>query len=96
MFAKICTRLKKIKKLRKGRTRWNVENLHAYWQKVQDILLQNLSALECKTGNVGARWNNIQKCVLDTISDLVRKIDRKAREPQITQEMISKMNERKK
>jgi len=96
MFAKICTRLKKIKKLRKGRTRWNVENLHAYCQKVQDILLQNLGALECETGNVGARWNNIQKCVLDTMSDLVRKIDRKAREPQITQEMISKMNERKK
>ena len=29
LFAKICTRLKKIKKLRKGKPRWNVENLHA-------------------------------------------------------------------
>jgi hypothetical protein len=29
VFAKICTRFKKIKKLLKGRPRWNVENLHA-------------------------------------------------------------------
>jgi len=73
-----------------------VENLNACRQKIQDILLEILGAVECESGNVEARWNNIQKCALDTMSDLVRKVDRKARKPQIIQEMINKMDERKK
>ena len=63
---------------------------------MQDILLENLGAVECESGNVEAWWNNIQKCVLDTMRDLVRKVDRKARKPQIAQEMINKMDEQKK
>jgi hypothetical protein len=34
--------------------------------------------------------------VLDTVSDLVGKYERRARKPWITQEMISKMDERRK
>jgi hypothetical protein len=34
--------------------------------------------------------------VLDTISELVGKVEKRARKPWITQEMISKMNERRK
>ena len=34
--------------------------------------------------------------MLDTISDLVGKIEKRARKPWITQEMISKMGERRK
>jgi len=34
--------------------------------------------------------------LLDTISDLVRKVEKRARKPWITQEMISKMGERRK
>ena len=34
--------------------------------------------------------------MLDTISDLVRKFEKRARKPWITHEMISKMNERRK
>ena len=41
-------------------------------------------------------WNNIKECVLDTISDLVGKDEKRARKPWITQEMISKMDERRK
>jgi hypothetical protein len=63
---------------------------------VQDILLENLGAVECENENVEAWWNNIQKCVLDTMRDLVRKVDRKARKPHIAQEMINKMDEQKK
>jgi hypothetical protein len=44
---------------------------------------------------VEVQWNNIKKCVLDTISDLVGKYERRARKPWITQEMISKMDERR-
>jgi len=39
------------------------------------------------------QWKNIQECVLDTISDLVGKVEKRARKPWITQEMISKMDE---
>jgi len=37
-----------------------------------------------------------RECVLDTVSDLVGKVEKRARKPWITQEMISKMNERRK
>jgi hypothetical protein len=33
--------------------------------------------------------------VLDTITDLVEKVEKRARKPRITQEMISKMDERR-
>ena len=46
---------------------------------MQDIQLENLGAVEYESGNVEALWNNTQKCVLDNMSDLVRKVDRKAR-----------------
>jgi hypothetical protein len=34
--------------------------------------------------------------LLDTMSDCVRKVEKRARKPWITQEMISKMDERRK
>jgi hypothetical protein len=39
------------------------------------------------------QWNNIKKCVLDTVSDVNGKVDRKARKPWITQEMLNKRKE---
>ena len=44
----------------------------------------------------GNQWNNIKECVLDTIGDLVGKVEKRARKPWITQEMISKIAERRK
>jgi type I site-specific restriction endonuclease len=63
---------------------------------VQDNLEEQLSAIECERENLEVQWNNIKKCVLDTMSDLIGKVDRKARKPIITQEMINKMDERRK
>jgi hypothetical protein len=57
--------------------------------------LFELGAIECDSGNVEVQWNNIKECVLDTLSDLVGKVDKRARKPWITQEMISKMDERR-
>jgi hypothetical protein len=57
---------------------------------------EKLGAIKCESGNVEVQWNNIKKCVLDTISGLVGKVERRARKPWITQEMISKMDERRK
>ena len=64
--------------------------------RVQDILEETFGAIGCESGNVKVQWDNIKECVLDTISDLVRKVKKRARTPWITQEMISKMDERRK
>jgi hypothetical protein len=42
---------------------------------------------------VEGQWNNIKKCLLDTMSDCVGKVEKRARKPWIMQEMINKMNE---
>ena len=38
----------------------------------------------------------IKECKLDTFSDLVGKVEKRARKPWIAQEMVSKMGERRK
>ena len=48
----------------------------------------------CESGNAEVQWKNIKECMLDTTSDLVSKVENKARKPWITQE--SKMSERRK
>jgi len=63
---------------------------------VQDALEEKLGAIECESGNAEVQWKNTKECVLDTISDLVGKVEKRARKPWITQEMISKMEERRK
>ena len=70
--------------------------LYARRQRVQDTLEEKLCAIECKSGNAEVQWNNIKECMLDTISDLVGKVEKRARKPWITQEVISKMGERRK
>ena len=59
-------------------------------------LEEKLGAIGCDSGNVEVQWNNIKECVLDTVSDLVGKVEKRARKPCITQEMFSKMDERNK
>ena len=93
LLAKICTRLKKTVRFWKEKPRWNLEKLNAQCQKVQHTLEEKLFAVECESRNVEVQWNNMKKCVLDTISDLVRRVKRRARQPWITQEIISKMDE---
>ena len=96
LVAKFRTRLKKIIRFRKSRPRWDLEKLYAQRQRVQDTPEEKLCAIECESGNAEMQWNNIKECMLDTISDLVGKVERRARKPWITQEMNSKMGERRK
>jgi len=63
---------------------------------VQYTLEQKLGATGCESGNVEVQWNNIKECVLDNISALLGKVEKRARKPWITQEMISKIDERRK
>jgi len=58
--------------------------------------VKNLGAIRCVSGNADVQWNNINKCVLDTVSDLVGKFENRERKPWIKQDMISKMGERRK
>jgi hypothetical protein len=52
---------------------------------VQDTLEEKLGAIGCGSGNVEVQWYNIKKCVLDTISNLVGKVEKRTRKPWITQ-----------
>ena len=63
---------------------------------MHDTLEEKLSEIGCESGNVEVQWNNTKECVLDTISDLGGKVKKRARKPWITQEMLSKMDKRRK
>jgi hypothetical protein len=94
LVAKICTRFKKIIRFQK-RPQWGLDKLHAQQQRVQDTLEENLGAIGYECGNVEVQWDNIKECVLDTISDLVGKVEKRARKPWVTEEMINKMDEKR-
>ena len=57
---------------------------------------EKFGLFECEGMNAEVQWKNIKKCVLNTISDFVGKVQRRARKPWITQEMIIEMDERRK
>ena len=96
LVTKVRTRFKKIIRFQKSRPRWDLERLYAERQRVQNILEEKIGAIECESGNAEVHWKNIKECVLDTITDLVGKVAKRARKPLITQEMISKMDKRRK
>ena len=96
LVTKLCIRLKKIIRFQKSRPRWDLEKLYAQRQSVQDNLEEKFGGIECESGNAEVQWKNIKECVLDTISDLVVKVEKRAKKPWITEEMISKMDKRRK
>jgi hypothetical protein len=63
---------------------------------VQDTLEEKLCAIECESGNVEVERKNIKECVLDAISDMVGKEEKRSRKPWITREMMGKIDERRK
>jgi hypothetical protein len=88
--------LKEIIRFQKRRPQCDLEKLYTQKQTVQNTLERKLGAIECDSGNVEVQWNNIKECVLDTLSDLIGKVEKRVRKLWITKEMISKMNERRK
>jgi len=79
LVSKICTRLKKIIRFQKRRPQWDLEKLYAQGQRVKDSLEDKLDAIGCDSENVEVQWNNTKECVLDTVSDLVGKVENKAK-----------------
>ena len=63
---------------------------------MQDDVEEKLGAVGCDSGNVEEQWSYIKGCVADTVSELVGKFEKRARKAWITQEIISKMAERRK
>ena len=92
LVAKICTRLEKIVKFRKGKPRCDLKKLYSQRQQLKHALEEKLGVTECESGNVEVQQRNLKKYVLHPMSDLVGKVDRSATKPLITQEMISKMD----
>ena len=64
--------------------------------EMQDTLEEKGSAIESESVNVKMQWKNIKKCVLDIMSGMIWKVDRKARKPWITTDMTNKMDEQRK
>ena len=95
LVANIFTRLKKIIRFQKRKPQWDLEKLYAQRQRVQDTLEEKLGAMGCDSENE-VQWNNLKECVLVAVSDLVGKVEKRARKPWITQEIISKLDERRK
>jgi hypothetical protein len=95
LVAKIYTRLNKIM-FPKAKTKMGFVEVYAQRQKVNGSLEEKLGAIKCESGTVEVQWNNIKKCVLDIMSDLVGKVERRGRMSWITQQTISKMDERRK
>jgi hypothetical protein len=96
LVAKFCTRLKKIIRFQKKRPQWDLEKVYTQKQRVQYTVEGKFGVIGCDSGKVEVQWNSIKECVLDTLSDLVGKVEKRSRKPWITQEMISKMDERRK
>ena len=63
---------------------------------MKDTLEEKLIAISCESGNVEVQWNNIKEYVLYTVCDLVGRVEKRARKPWITLQMISKIDERRK
>jgi len=75
LVVQVRTMLKKIIRFQKSRPRWDLEKLHAQRKRVQGTLEEKLGAFECESGNAEVQWKNIKECVLDTIIDLVGKVE---------------------
>jgi len=57
---------------------------------------RNRYTLECESGIVEVQRNEINVIVLGSVTDLVGKVERRPRQTRIAQQMVNKMNERRK
>ena len=56
-----------------------MEKLYAQRKRVQETLEAKLCAIECERRHAEVLWNNVKECMLDTISDLVGKVVKRAK-----------------
>ena len=62
--------------------------------KLSFLISKKFSRFYTKVSSSGRlRWKSVKECILDTIRDLVGKVEKRATKRWITQEIISKMDE---
>jgi hypothetical protein len=88
-----CFKRHGINTNKKRTPQWDFEKLYTQRQRVQGTLEEKLFAIECGSANVEVHRKNIKEFVLDTISDLVGKVEKRAREPWTTREMMGEIDE---
>jgi hypothetical protein len=67
--------------VRKGKTKMRAKEVTCSMTESARYPRKKLGAINCEGGNVEVQWNNVKKCMLDTMNDLVGKSNRKARKP---------------
>ncbi|XP_026482140.1 craniofacial development protein 2-like [Ctenocephalides felis] len=92
----IETKLKNIRKTGKKRQRWNLKNLRNNKIVVRREMETKLSGTNDREEAVEKDWKEVKSVLLETLEDNVEKLEKVARKPWITQEMIKKMDERRK
>ncbi|XP_026467813.1 uncharacterized protein LOC113371400 [Ctenocephalides felis] len=96
LTADIETKLKNIRKTGKKRQRWNLENPRNNKIVVRRDMETKFSVIKGRKEAVEKDWNEVKSVLLETLEDNVGKLEKVARKPWITQEMIKKMDERRK
>jgi hypothetical protein len=64
----LVAKIEESHKVPKGQTKMECGEVICPKIELQDTLEEKLSAIECEGVNMEVQWNNIKKCVLDTMS----------------------------
>ena len=96
LVASISTRLKRIKTQGRKKSKWDLEQMNNKASQVTQALEEKISGIIGKDVNLEQEWDEIKKCVKDTLINEVGRQRKRAKKPWITQEMINKMEERRK
>lgn len=95
LIAEIETRLKHVKK-KKLVTKWNMDKLSGRPGEIfSKIVEENLETIDVKS-DPEEEWNVIKDTLIKTLNDKVGKSSRRNQKKWITEEMIDKMEERRK
>ncbi|XP_026467799.1 craniofacial development protein 2-like [Ctenocephalides felis] len=92
----IETKLKNIRKMGKRRQRWNLENLRNNKIVVRREMETKFSVIKDREEVVEKDLNEVKSVLLETLENNVGKLEKVAKKPWITQEIIKKMDERRK
>ncbi|KAI5738261.1 hypothetical protein M8J77_004739 [Diaphorina citri] len=94
LVAEIRTRMKHVKR-RKPAIKWNLDDLNGRkGREFTHNMEARIQTLE-KKDETEEEWNNIREAMIKTLEDTVGKASRKKKKEWITEEMLDKMEERR-
>jgi hypothetical protein len=98
LVADIETRLKKIWKRGKRKSKWNLDRLQSEREIVKAALEEKFSEanrVNSVEKSAESEWSSFKSVVLDVLGNNIGKVEKKAKKPWITTEMMKKMEERR-